>query len=328
MKKSTILIALFFLAAEIQAQSYEGYIENIVYTLPVWVDLVIPASDGTVTGTYFYKQYGSSIILTGTKTGSRFDLIEKDDNQKITGTFTCTDFGDSIKGKWKKKKKGDSASVRLYKTDPAYKKLAKIPRADKLVLKSGISLQAEVDNFTAQNYDGSKSTITIQFAEKNLLVISTRWWSSGGANYPDMHSSFHTFDLTTNKEISLPHEIRIDKTAALDDRSCAECKKQLLENRKRIPDAEWIKIFRGEEKEMKPLDEYFMLPDSACNGLNDNDEFLLEHDSIAIFTIHGYFGFPNVIQCMDFDCCVELSYKELETYLKPTSILRNLAKNP
>ena len=345
MKKSTILITLFFLAAEIQAQSYEGYIiidasvPNISNQFPVWVDLVIPVSNGVVTGTYFYKRNGGSIALTGTKTGKNINLTEKDNRQKVTGVFNCTDFGDSIIGYWKGKKDGKSLSVRLFKTDPTYKKFAKTPKKDELFLHGGSTLESEFQDISQPNVDeiihAKMPEVMYNFAQKNVISI---WFSWEYVGYPGGETRYYTFDLTSHKEIVLWNEIDSDQEAAFDKYLCQKVQHELTQWKNRYPDSEWVKKLEGYNTDdnewsfkKKPFNEWFIVSDLMHYPFQPTSErgtiFYIENNNLH-FVINGYFGFPRSILAVDLYCDITIPPQELANYLKSTSILRNLAKTP
>jgi hypothetical protein len=337
MKKMTLLFVLFFSVLELRAQSFEGYIAN---TYPIWVDLTIPVSDGEVTGAYFYKQYGGSITLSGTKMGNSINLIEKDSKQKVTGIFACTNFGDSITGAWRKKKGRDSLMVRLYKTDPMYKKFAKIPTTDKLILANGSSLKSMLHNIENPDESGLAhceiSKVKFIFAQKNIIGIWFDWMCAGVAHGGGFEERI--FDLTSYKEIVVWKEVDPNQEAAFNKYLCQKVQSELNQWRNRYPDSEWVKVFRGVNIDdddwgykKKPLNECFIVSDLKHYPFPPLSErgtlFYIENNNLH-FVIASYFNFPPVISDRDFFCDISIPPKELENYLKPTSILRNLAKTP
>ncbi|MBL0202194.1 MAG: hypothetical protein IPP81_19160 [Chitinophagaceae bacterium] len=99
MKKIVLTLSVIFGCLKVcKAQSFEGYIsENI----PVWVDLNIPSNAESISGSYFYKKNGVTILLSGTIKGNQIILTEKNKSGLITGIFTCLNLGDSLIGNWR-----------------------------------------------------------------------------------------------------------------------------------------------------------------------------------------------------------------------------------
>jgi len=312
MNKKKLLLTCFITLGCLKistAQSYEGYISE---NLPVWVDLNIPTNDGSFSGTYFYKKDGGSIPLLGTVKGNQIILNETNKDGICTGIFTCINFGDSITGNWKKPNSTKLSFVKLYKTDVFFKTYAKIPTAGKLILSNGKTLNEELTEFT--NEGSNKPKLVYIFAEKNILSTSFEWEYMGP--YLSSGTVYHTFDLTKNKEISLLNEINPAKLSALKSKIKIVIQKELNEHRKNYTEKEWIDAFGDKET----YENSFKLSEAGDNLF---ENYYLK-TSVLTVVIDYYFGFPHVIQAMDFSVEWKLSFPEIGLYLKENSILNNL----
>ncbi|MCX6286894.1 MAG: hypothetical protein NTY96_07255 [Bacteroidetes bacterium] len=291
------------------AQSYEGYIAG---NLPVWADLNIPPTDGSVSGTYFYKKDGGSIPLTGSVKGKQIILNEMNKDGACTGIFTCVNFTDSITGTWNKPDNTKMSSVRLYKTDVFFKTYAKIPDAGKLMLSGGRSLNDELKEYT--NEGSKKPKLVYLFAEKNILSTSFEWEYMGP--YLSTGTVYHTFDLSNNKEISLLNEIDPGRLSALKNKLKTLILKELDEHRKKYKVQEWIDAFGDKET----YENAFKLSEPGDNLF---ENYYLKR-GVLIVVIDNYFAFPHVIEAMDLSFVWKLSFPETGLYLKDNSILKNL----
>ena len=312
MKKKSLLLACFIVFGCVMtsnAQSYEGYISE---SLPVWVDLIIPANDSTVTGTYFYKKDGGIIPLSGPVNGKQITLNETNKDGVCTGIFSCVNFGDSITGKWSKPNSAKSSSVKLYKTDVSLKLFATIPAAAKLILSDGKTLNNELTEYAGEG--SKKPKLVYLFAEKNILSISFAWETMGA--YLSSGTIYHTFDLTNNKEISLLNEINPDKLSALKSKIKTVIQKELDEHRKQYTQQDWIDAFGDKET----FEKSFTVSETGDNILVN---WYLKRGVLTV-VIDNYFGFPHVIQAMDFSGEWKSSFTELRLYLKENSILKNI----
>jgi hypothetical protein len=292
-----------------KAQCYEGYISG---NLPVWVDLIIPANDGAISGTYFYKKDGGIITVSGTISGNHIILNETDKEGKITGIFTCTDFGDSITGSWEKPNSAKGLSVKLNRTDVSFKTYAKIPDAGKLILLSGRTMKDELAENAGEG--GKKPKLVYLFAEKNILSISYDWETMGA--YLSTGTIYHTFDLTKNTEISLLKEIDPGRLPALKSKIKVVVQKELDEHRKSYTENEWIDAFGDKET----YEKSFKLSETGDNLLGN---YYLK-SGILTGLVDDYFGFPHVIQAMDLSVVWKMPFTEFGSYLKAGSVLKNL----
>jgi hypothetical protein len=317
MRKSVFLLAalflLYFSVVGIQAQSYEGYIADY----PVWVDLTIPTLGGALNGSYFYKKNGGSIALVGTKTGRALNLIEKDKKQEVTGIFICTDSDDSITGNWKKNNETSSPLlVRLYKTDPAYKKFAIIPKPEDLFFSKDSYYMSEEDETLESILGNSESLhnsavehcytdIEYLFVQKNIFSIRVNWSCPGD---PIPSHQYRAFNLMTNKEMVLWKEIARGKLSVF---------KKYLYQKVQPEIKEWLSEFpemAGTLKRQPIL-------------INQNRGVIIYVANNNLhFVIDGYYGFGQASKALDFYCDISIPPQDLVKYLKPTSILRNLAK--
>jgi len=312
MKKKTLFLVCFITLRFVlisHAQCYEGYISG---NLPVWVDLSIPIADGPLSGTYFYKKDGGIIPVSGTINGKLILLNETDKEGKISGIFTCTDFGDSITGSWKKPNGTKVFLVKLVKTDVSFKTYAKIPDAGKLILSGGRTLKDELAENAEQG--GKKPKLVYLFAEKNILSISFEWETMGA--YLSTGTIYHTFDLTRNTEISLLKEIDPGKLQALKSKIKVVVQKELDEHRKTYTEKEWIDAFGDKET----YEKSFKLSEAGDNLL---ETYYLK-SGVLTGLVDDYFGFPHVIQAMDLSVIWKMPFTEFGSYLKAGSVLNNL----
>ncbi|MEI7492398.1 MAG: hypothetical protein WCK92_13435 [Bacteroidota bacterium] len=291
------------------AQSYEGYIAG---NLPVWADLNIPATEGSVSGAYFYKKDGGVIPLSGTVSAKKILLNETNKDGACTGMFTLTDFGDSVSGTWNKPNSTKMSSVRLYKTDVSFKTYAKIPDAAKLNLSGGKTLNDELAEYKSEG--SKKPKLVYLFAEKNILSTSFDWEYMGP--YLSTGTIYHTFDLTNNKEISFLNEIDPSRLSTLKDKLKTLLQIELDDHRKLYKEQEWIDAFGDKET----YENAFKLSEPGDNLF---EIYYLKHGALTI-VIDNYFAFPHVIEAMDISFVWKLPFTDLGSYLKDNSILRNL----
>jgi hypothetical protein len=312
MKKKTLLLGCLFTLCYLQvciAQSYEGYISG---NLPVWVELNIPLTDGSFSGTYFYKNAGGIIPLSGTIKAKQIILNETNKDGICTGVFTCINFGDSITGNWKKPNSTKLSSVKLYKTDVSFKTYARIPDAAKLILSNGKTLNDELAEYT--NEGSKKPKLVYLFAEKNILSTLFEWEYIGP--YLSAGKVYHTFDLTKNKEISLLNEFDPAKLPELKSKMKNVIQKELNEHLKTYTENEWIDAFGDKETYEKSF-KLLEVKDSLLGN------YYLKSGMLYV-VVDDYFAFPHVIQAMDFSFTWKLSFHEMGLYLKDGSVLNKL----
>jgi hypothetical protein len=308
MKKYIIFSALLLTILQIHSQSYEGYIgENI----PVWLEINESNTDNT-TGSYFYKKNGGIIPLSVLVKGNNITLNEKNKTGEISGVFACVKFSDSLIGSWKNTKTNKSLPVKLYNVNPSFKVFSKIPSADKLTLSNGQTLMKELtDNIDEA---GKKPKINFNYAEKSIISTNFYWEAMGA--YSSGGTINHNFNLTNNKEIILIEEI--NPTQLLQFKEILKIQLQIkVDNyRKEFSDEQWIEAFGDKET----YQTSFKVKEIEDRVLNNN----YFKRGFVLISIDGFFGFPHVIQGMDLFTELEISFTELNLYLKSNSILGNL----
>jgi len=314
--KIQYLIIIFALCVQLNAQSYEGYIGKG----SVWVDLTISNSDGSVAGSYFYKKHDNEIKLSGTIKDSTISLTEKVENKRITGYLQCTLSGNSISGTWKKDESSSAIQVVLYKTNPLYKKYAKTPKPEELLLSDGSTLAKNLKESISVNGNstGEKPVLVTTFDQKNILSTN-HGWSTMGA-YPSDGTTYNTFNLIIKKEIVLWDEIDKDKKASFNTYLCQKIQPELTNSRKNNADSEWVNALGAvdDSGNTVPIDKYFIIKDVY----KWNDYYI--DNKYLHFVISGYFDFPHVIQEMDLSFDIPVPFAELDNYLKNESILKRL----
>jgi len=317
MKKKILLLAFFVVSVysgTLRAQSYEGYIAD---NMPVWLDLSAGPADTSLSGTYFYKNNGGNISLSGSMIGNNIILNERNKSGLITGIFTCVKFEDSITGNWRKPNSTKLLPVKLFKADPSFKTCAMIPGADKLVLTQGNSLTDELKEYADEA--GKKPKLCFDFAGKCIVSLYYDWEYLGP--YLSTGTVHHTFNLTDNKEIALVKEIDPGKLPQLKNKIKTNIQKELDAARKKFKEQEWIDAFG----DRKTYEDSFRVPEIKDSLL---DNYYVRNGFLCIET-DGYFAFPHVIEAMDVTIKTTISFSELASYLKNNSILNNLNKaNP
>ncbi len=212
--------------------------------------------------------------------------------------------------------------VRLFKTDPAYRKTAKFPKAEKLVLAEGATLADELDGGTEKGSSDNlfRSKPEFIFARKGILCVSftfSRW-----AVDVVEGTVYHTFNLGTRKEIRIRDELDPEKFPAFKAYFVELMLPRLPYCRHRGSDEEWkdalgyrISGYEGEDGLKKALDTVFTVPQ-----LPENAEYLLAGDSLVV-DIQHYFDFPRGIQVMDCTFEMTMSLRDFGKYLKRGSPL-------
>jgi hypothetical protein len=322
MRKTPWVLLLLCAARMAPAQSYEGYIGGGSWPLWIWMDLDPQGGDGSLTGSYFYKRRGGEIPLVGKIVGRTLRLGELDKQKKETAFFTLTISGDTLSGTWKKTGGQDSLAARLFKTDPAYRKTAKFPKPDKLVLAQGATLANELDGGTDEEYPDHlfRSKPEFSFARKNILCVSFNYsrWAVDVVE----GTVYHTFNLKTRKEIRIRDEIDPGKFPAFKAYFEDLMLPRLPSCREGRSDSEWEAVlgyrvsgYEGEVGLQKALDTVFAVPQ-----LPENADYLLNGDSLEV-DIQHYFDLPRGSQVMDCTFDMKMPLSEFGKYLRRSSPL-------
>ena len=308
MKKNILFSILLLTILQIHSQSYEGYIGD---NIPVWLEITQSTSDN-LTGSYFYKKIGGSIVLSGLSKGNKIILNEKNKTGEVSGMFECVRFSDSLIGTWKNTKTNKLLQVKLYTVEPSFKTYSKIPSADKLVFAGGQTLMNEL----TENIDeaGKKPKINFSYAEKSIVSVNFYWETM--AAYVSSGNVYHTFNLTNNKEIILTEAIDPTKLLQFRDMIKIRLQKKVDDFRKEYKEEEWIDVFGDKET----FDASFKVNEIEDFRINN---YYLKRGFVVI-SIDHFFGFPHVAQAMDLFTEIEISFSELLPYLKNNSVLNNL----
>lgn len=318
-------ISLLFLASAF-GESFEGFIGDH----PIWMDLTLPAQDGPVQGSYFYKKVGTPIPLKGEKRGDKLKLDEKDTRGKVTGTFACAFQGRGLAGTWGKPGAKKGLAVRLPITDPAYKAHAVHKFTDLKLLEEG-TLAESIASFIG---DDTSNHIEVDYLydQRNILSVDIGW--SGMGAYPVSGTTHYLFDLKRRKQVSIWDEIDAAGLKRIWKVLGPKLDAELKDHRKAFPDSEWVSALRKPDEEEegdwedpgKKLDGIFSVSRTVPAPGLFNAGYL---DSTTFhFVSSDWFRFPHVIQAMDVYVGIPMPITELVTYLKPGSFLRNLVREP
>lgn len=321
--QATSLLLLF--ASRLFAASFEGFLGE----LPIWVDLDLPAQGGAVSGSYFYKKVGTPIPLKGTRTGPKVDLREFGKKDKATGFFACTLQVEGMVGQWGKKVGEGNHEVRLFKANPEWRKHAQGQSFKNLTLANGSSLEAEIRKYSEDGYTDHEVSYT--FNRKNVLSVAVQWSSMRA--YPNFGIDYFLFDLITKEEIKLWDEIDPKALPKLNKRLAPEIEAFLRDLRKDQTDSAWLDILElpphKQDETGKALSDFFS-KGPADESLEDrfNGSYVTEGGVIFTDAGHGYLGLPHAVEAMDRKLEISLSSQEFDAYLRPTSVLKILAKAP
>lgn len=319
-------------------QVFDGYFNpGGMDVTPVWMELRIPASDGPVTGSYFYKRKGLPLQLEGTLRGNRIVLSEWEKKGKVTGTFALTRKDDSLSGTWEAPKQnpdnaGRPTRVAFYPASPEDKKFAVFPKPKELILLNGKTFAQEMKESAEDEGSGKHSLPAIQFTSyrKNIVSLSIGGEYTGGA-YPNSWSTYHTFDLETRREFDVDSEIDPRASAAFYKMIHGKCQARLSEERKAYSDEEWENAFGDKLQQLQtesedPLSVCFDFETHSECGTGDGPNYYSFRENELRLSMDHFFGFPHVIQAMDVFLEISVPLKELKKYLKKDSRLNRLVQ--
>jgi hypothetical protein len=313
MIKRLLFIMLTGSTFSLEAQSYEGQLAGEY----VWFDLSMSSASGEVKGSYFYKKEFITISLSGKKRGTSISLIEKGNKNKITGSMTLADFGDSLSGIWENPKKSKKFNVTLYKTDPIYKPRKKLEIGE-----------PESPGNDSDGFQWEKSR-TLLFVRKNIVSFDNCWNCSGG-NYPIGDCTYYTFftDSTGTHDLQLWNEIGKEKLPQFKEFVFGRVQKALDEMRNRQSDTEWLELLgdrRVAGTSTAFLDTLFQWSDEKLKAVRF--DYYFEENALHIF-VHDYFHFPHVLEASDLFCTIEIPLADMAKYLAENSVLQRLVNNP
>lgn len=322
------VVLLILVSINLQSQSFEGYLHGNMagkeISLYIWSDLRIPETDGIVTGSYFYKNIGKEIILSGNKRGKQITLTEKDKNQKTTGTFLLHDNNGNLEGIWLKHAATDTLNVELYRTNPSIRNTAFLPRIKDLLAEEIEFYSAGLDS----NYVDEAINYQILFARSNLLCIELNWENySYTAHYGTLH---YTYNLETSGLIDLKEDITDSCVSYL----CNALQEIVTANREEYTDSEWIEGLTlyiegysyGDSSKgylqaaQEKIEELF-----TVTTLPQKTELYVDENGLNCFILdycEQYFTAGN--RGMTFDCLVTIPFDRLKAFIKKESILQNL----
>jgi hypothetical protein len=315
-------LVLCFSIVLCQSQSFDGYIELGYHSVaPIWMELNNSAAKGSVTGTYFYKKVGKEIPLKGSGKGDTLRIVESDAKNN-TGIFLLARHNDSLVGSWKAPKSAQSRVVKLFKSNPEDKKFARLPKSRELKLKSGKTLDQEMQE--NRNGDKHKPDVSdIIFYRRNILSLEVGWETMGA--YPGFHSFVHSFDLSNDKEIELDKEIDAAQLPRFNAFLSNKIQVELTDHRKTYSDSEWYdalaeRIQNDHEGEGGDLGKYFDVTGVFTAG---SSEFFFTEDGLC-YRVENYLELPHVIQSMDFNSDILIPFSELKKFLRVGSVLRGI----
>lgn len=312
MRNKLLLRTLFIsilATSEVSAQSYEGYISD---TLPIWLDFNEPTNDGLISGTYFYKNNGGIIGLSGSIKDTKLILQEVGKNGLITGEFNCNVFNDSLIGTWSKPKNNKVRSVRLYSVEKRYKEFSSIPPANKLLLNDGRSLNEELQD--SQDESGKPPRVNYCFAERSILSTFYNWEFMGA--YSSIGTTYHTFNLTNNQEIILSKELINSELKNIKENLRLNIQKKLNNHRKELDEATWLNIFGDKEA----MNNAFQVKEIDIDFINN---FYIKGNNINI-VIDNYLQLPHAMKAADISMEFQIPFTNLKPFLNKESILNNL----
>jgi hypothetical protein len=283
----------------------------------IWFDLQLPAADGGITGTYFYKTVGRPISLYGKEINGKMLLEEKDKKGNTNGMFLLERVNDKLSGIWTNTSKSDSFRINMYMTDTAFRKSAKLPRLNEL-LSEDIDFYRE--GLDSAYYDEGVRYQAL-FAGSDLLSIELNWenyWYT--AHYGTL---YYTYNLGTHEWVDL----KADINALCDSFLVDSIRKIVTENYQMYSDSEWVdgiySYMNNEEEydeavqKVRDLFAVESMPEKACLYL---DKFGLNcyiQDYCEQYYSSGNRG-------MTFDVLITIPYTDLPKYVKPDSLLSKI----
>lgn len=301
-------ILLFFLC--LSAQSFEGKMSgklknNPIDDLFIWVELKIPKDTGKISGSYFYKNIGKDIAISGNKNGKFITLNETDKSKKVTGIFKLQYTSGILSGYWYKPDLKDSLEVKLYKTSPAFKETAKLPKISEL-------LAEDIEFYSS----GSDSYVNywITFARCNLMCVHFNWENY---NYTARYGTIiRNYDLATGQEIRLSDGINDEGIKYL----CSKIQEQVSEQWGNYSDSEWVEALYPHT--MEHVTDLF-----TVDSLPERAQIYLSNDSLICF-IEDFCeqNYAAGDRGMTFNCQVNISFEDLNKFITKESILQNLYK--
>jgi hypothetical protein len=306
------LLVVFFNG---RAQSFEGNMSGKIagkdVNLFIWADIKVDKDNGSVTGSYFYKNIGKEISLSGKTVGKELTLLEKDID-KVTGIFSLKNTSGNYIGSWHKPNSADSLKVELFRTNPSFKSTSRFPNFKKL-LKEDIEFYNEGLN---GNDSEQGLTYSVIFARNNLLSVELNWenyWYT--AHYGTF---YYTFNLATGDKIELKDDINDSGSLFL----CNKIQEIVTSRREEYADSEWIDglySYMDSTEAKEKINDLFnvaVLPGKA--------QFYLSNEGLACYIedyCEQYYSSGN--RGMTFDCFVCIPFDKLKQYVKRESVLWN-----
>jgi hypothetical protein len=327
MKMNTIFVKfcfnILFIIYAISAKQYEGTIGQY----PIYLNLIAPANDGTIQGSYFYQNVGQNIRLSGEKKGLSLTFSEYN-AEKVTGQFICAIKDEAITGKWISGNGKKKLIVTLKECDSIRMADAQQEALLNVYDLEAISPENESDE---ESKDCYHTDLFYYFKNKYIRSLNIGTSYTCGP-YPSGTNILKTYSTETRTDILFWQEIDSIKLPTLISLFKKELQKQLTECRNQYPDSEWIHVFDGwvtppniSESEIKTnpqkaLDKIF----TVYNVVDMLKEFNIEPNGHLKLSCCGYFGIPHVRAAMDFCGVIEKSINDLSYFLKPNSILNKI----
>jgi hypothetical protein len=203
MKKTLLLASLVAVSYCVSGQSFEGTLHTNQF---IWLEFNGP-TDSLINGSYFNKRLAGEIKFTGLRKRDTLQLQEKSANGGVAATFVLVDYKDSLIGNWKKTGTKNGMPVRLYKTNPALKSFARIPKTDALIMGDGKTLKTDMAGNGEPGITPDKLELT--YAANGLLSTKYSYMYEDGA-HPWGGVNYRVFNLKTSKQIDLLQEFHLN----------------------------------------------------------------------------------------------------------------------
>jgi hypothetical protein len=287
--RTSIILLVSIIFNNTYAQSYEGTIEDTYF---IWMDLSSPNTNGQISGSYFYKNKFTPILLVGKKTSDKIVLEERNKSNIVTGRFSLTDYGDSLWGEWKNPTGTKHFYVKVYKTNPIYKPQEKI----------------DMGYCNVDSSDGYVTTTSkrLVFARKGILTYCYCTSTEGGA-YPTGECSYSTDAVNIWEEID---ENKVPALKTILNNHIQDCLNDI--KKRNSP------CFTNMIDSTNTWDSIFTWKDDGSREISSFH--YIDNDGLK-FYYYDYFHFPHVCLADELSCEIIIPFNKLKEYLKPTSVL-------
>jgi len=316
------------------AATYEGTVGK----QPVWMDLSLPDSEGTIRGSCLYMATGRSLVVEGGRNGKTIRLRASDSTKAEVGIFRLSRDGDRLFGRWNRTRHRSTTPVALRPSDPrrlqAFRDSVLLDAYDQSLMERSFSAYLDDTCYATEHH--------VELSRGRLRTVSMHYETTGcfSTGYGSEETIVSTYDIETKEEIDVLAEIDSSRRHAFDSLLRSQAQEILSECRSGFPDSEWIAILSGwplphddpkglpiDPSTADGLDAVFTLGDSPLppTGLS-----LLSEGLEITFGcgVGDYFGFPHAWHAMDVCGKSTLPYQAFDSFLKPTSKLRSLCAPP